>query len=126
MFGQMLGVHSRQRNIMMPPDRARGSSHAVAHPDGDLDAYVVHFDSPERFGGDRLKPLWNALSRRMHAMLPTASAAMVQELHKAQVIRQRHTHDIHMQLVSPRTRPHTCACTCRCAGVCTRRAPPNA
>ena len=84
----MLGVHSRRRNIMVPPDRARGASHTVAHLDGDLDAYVVHFDSPERFGGDKLKPLWNALSRRMHAMLPTASAAMVHELHKAQVRRR--------------------------------------
>ena len=122
----MLGVHSRRRNIMVPPERARGDSHVVAHPNGDLDAYVVHFDWPERFGGERLKPLWNALSRRMHAMLPVASAAMVQELHKAQVTRQGHKHVHGHWSCAVSLTLDTHVCTCRCASVCTQRAPTTA
>ena len=92
---QMLGVHSRRRNASVPLERARGTAHAVANPDGDLDAYVVHFDEPKRFGGAPLKPLWNALSRRMHAMMPSASAQMVKELHNAHVRERLYSTDAH-------------------------------
>ena len=82
---EMLGVRPRGRNAFRPPDKKRGGQHAVAHRKGDLDAYVVHFDSPELFGGEALKKLWNDISTRMHALLPVASANMVKKLREAGV-----------------------------------------
>lgn len=82
---QMLGVRSQRRNPDKRPEDVRGAAHAVEHPDGDLDAYVVQFDLAQRFGGTMLKPLWNALSRRMHKMMPLASGAMVEALQLANV-----------------------------------------
>ena len=38
-----------------------------------------------RFAGPKIKCLWNAMSVRMHALLPHASAAMVKTLHEANV-----------------------------------------
>ena len=47
---------------------------AVANPDGDLDAYVVHHDHADKFSTPELTELWDTLSERMHKMLPTACA----------------------------------------------------
>lgn len=82
---EMLGVHARGRNAHVPPERSR-PGHDVANAAGDLDAYVVHFDEPNRFGG--LRPLWNELSGRMKAMLPRACAMMSEELERAGVRRR--------------------------------------
>ena len=46
---EMLGVRSRQRNMSNPPEKCRekrGRQHLIANAQGDLDAYVVHFDYP--------------------------------------------------------------------------------
>ena len=81
---EMLGCHARGRNMHVPPDRARKWL-KVANHKGNLDAYVVHMDAPE-FGCEApIKPLWNALSKSMHAMLPRAAAGMVDELRKVGV-----------------------------------------
>ena len=80
---EMLGIHSRRRNANKPPERRRPWV-KVANPSGDLDSYVVHMDQP-RFGGPEVKRLWNAMSERMHALLPRASAAMVGALSKAKL-----------------------------------------
>ena len=80
---EMLGIHSRRRNANKRPERRRPWV-KVANPAGDLDSYVVHMDAP-RFGGPEVKHLWNAMSERMHALLPQASAAMVKVLSEAKV-----------------------------------------
>lgn len=80
---EMLGIHSRRRNITKPPERHR-SWVKVADAKGDLDSYVVHMDE-DRFTGAPIKRLWNAMSARMHALLPQASAAMVEALREAKV-----------------------------------------
>jgi len=80
---EMLGIHSRRRNFKKLPGRHRPWVE-VANQTGDLDAYVVHMDQT-RFGGPPVKCLWNAMSERMHALLPRASAAMVDVLSKAKV-----------------------------------------
>ena len=81
---EMLGCHSRGRNKSTPPDRARKWLE-VANRGGDLDAYVVHMDEGERFGGEEVKQVWNEMSRCMHAMLPKACAEAVQALEDARV-----------------------------------------
>ena len=80
---EMLGVHARGRNMNTPPDAVRPGL-AVANPKGDLDAYVVQHDAPDRFSTG-LKYLWGTLSVRMHDMLPSASAGMVDALEQARV-----------------------------------------
>ena len=80
---EMLGVHSRRRNPHKPPERRRPGVE-VANPDGDLDAYVVHMDNA-RFRGPKVKQLWDAMSERMHTLLPRASEAMVNALSEAKV-----------------------------------------
>jgi len=80
---EMLGVHSRRRNVNKPPERHRPWV-KVANPEGDLDSYVVHMDEPT-FGGTDVKRLWNAMSERMHALLPQASTAMAKALSEAKV-----------------------------------------
>lgn len=82
---EMLGIHSRQRNSFQPPDKARRGRHAVANHRGDLDAYVVHFDRPDLFGGPALRQLWNDLSARMRAQLPFVTAHMVKMLREARI-----------------------------------------
>ena len=82
---EMLGIHSRQRNASLPPDKTRRGRHAVANNKGDLDAYVVHFDRPDLFGGPRLRQLWNDLSARLHVHLPFSTAHMVKMLTEARV-----------------------------------------
>jgi hypothetical protein len=83
---EMLGIHSRRRNVSQPPDKRKARvGHLVANTQGDLDAYVVQFDFPHRFGGAELVQLWNGISRRMHALLPLASARMVGLLKEARV-----------------------------------------
>ena len=81
---QMLGVREQGRNVDTRPDGSR-PEHEVANPTGDLDCYVVHFDHAWRFGGPQVKPLFNHLAERVHAILPTASAALVEALNAAKV-----------------------------------------
>lgn len=85
---EMLGIHSRQRNVNHPPEKSRekcGRQHLVANAQGDLDAYVVHFDHPSLFCAAGLRQLWNGISKRMQALLPLASGRMVQMLREAGV-----------------------------------------
>jgi len=85
---EMLGIHSRQRNASRPPERSRakrGRQHLISNAEGDLDAYVVHFDHPSLFGAAGLRQLWNGIGRRMHALLPLASRRKVQMLKEAHV-----------------------------------------
>lgn len=76
---EMLGIHDRRRNLHQPSDRRRADV-PVAHPEGDLDAYVVHFDHPEQFGGDVVKPIFNAISARLHALLPSSTSRLAAAL----------------------------------------------
>lgn len=87
---EMLGIHSRGRNEHVPPERARPGL-LVANKKGDLDAYVVHLDHPAEFANHAAKGLWNALSRRMHAVLPAACGGMVGELAAARVRERLYT-----------------------------------
>jgi hypothetical protein len=81
---EMVGIHARGYNVHKPPDRKRPGL-AVANARGDLDAYVVHFDEPEQFSTPGVKWLWNYVSERMHALLPSASKEMVRLLRAAGV-----------------------------------------
>jgi hypothetical protein len=58
-------------------------------------AYVVHFDESQKFGGTVIKELWNAISERMHAMLPSASAHTVKELRATGARERLYTADAH-------------------------------
>ena len=85
---EMLGIRSRQRNMSNPPEKCRekrGRQHLIANAQGDLDAYVVHFDYPRLFCASGLTKLWNGISRRMHALLPSVSQQMIEMLRKARV-----------------------------------------
>ena len=81
---EMLGIHNRLRNAFQPPDKAR-ADFVVANKGGDLDAYVIHFDDLERFGGAALKPIWEGLSERMKALLPSSMESLSQALRDAGV-----------------------------------------
>ena len=81
---EMLGIHNRLRNAFQPPDKAR-ADFVVANKGGDLDAYVIHFDDLERFGGAALKPIWEGLSERMKALLPSSMESLSQALQDAGV-----------------------------------------
>jgi hypothetical protein len=85
-----LDARGAQRMEMLGLRKPRGphasrSSIEVANADADLDAYVVHVDEPERFGGAQLKGLWNDISGRMRALLPSACEAMAAALEAAGV-----------------------------------------
>ena len=84
---EMLGVRSQGRNARKRPNRIRKHID-VYNPRGDLDAYVIQFDQPHRFGGHLTRHIWDALSRRMHALLPRATRELVEELERA-AVRQR-------------------------------------
>ena len=81
---EMLGIHDRRRNSHKPPDLRRPST-PVAHPKGDLDAYVVHLDYSERFGSNVVKPIFNAISTRLHALLPSATSRLAAALEHERV-----------------------------------------
>ena len=87
---EMLGVHDRRRNLHQPSDRLRPAI-PVAHPEGDLDAYVVHFDHPEKFGSGVVKPIFNAISARLHALLPSATSRLAAALEHARVRERLYT-----------------------------------
>ena len=85
---EMLGIHSRQRNVSNPPEKCRakrGRQHLIANPQGDLDAYVVHFDYPNLFCSAQLTQLWNGISGRMRTLLPLVSQHMIRMLKEAHV-----------------------------------------
>ena len=81
---EMLGVRAQGRNARKRPNRIRKHIE-IQNPRGDLDAYVVHFDQPHRFGGHLTRRIWDALSSRMHALLPRATRELVAELECAAV-----------------------------------------
>ena len=81
---EMLGIRAQGRNVRKRPNRRRKGL-TVQNPRGDLDAYVVHFEQPTRFGGHTARRIWNALSSRMHALLPTATSELVTALETAAV-----------------------------------------
>ena len=87
---EMLGIHDRRRNLHQPCDRRRPGV-AVVHPEGDLDAYVVHLDHPEQFGSDAVKPIFNAISARLHALLPSASSRLAAALEHERVRERLYT-----------------------------------
>ena len=60
----------------------------VANALGDLDAYVVHHDHASRFSSPEVKRICNAISERLHALMPRASEAMVGLL-KEQRVKER-------------------------------------
>ena len=77
---EMLGIHDWRRNKHQPPDMKLDRALQVANPTAALDAYVVHMDSPAQFGGAVLKPIWNAISERMHALMPAAMGELAKQL----------------------------------------------
>ena len=88
---EMLGIHNWQRNAFQPPDRLRPELRSkIANPYGDLDAYVVHFDD-ERFRGEQMRKILDALSERMHAALPRTCLYMVDALQQAGVRERLYT-----------------------------------
>ena len=59
--------------------------------DGDLDAYVVHFDHPKQFGSHVVKPIFNAISARLHALLPSATSRLADALEHERVRERLYT-----------------------------------
>ena len=57
----------------------------VNNAKGRLDAYVVQYDQPERFRTPEVKRVWNALAKRMHALMPGACARVVELLERSGV-----------------------------------------
>ena len=57
----------------------------VVNPTADLDAYVVHMDTPAQFGGAALKSTWESISERMRVLMPSAMDELKEELEKARV-----------------------------------------
>ena len=87
---EMLGIHDRRRNSHKPPDLRRPGM-TLAHREGDLDAYVVHSDHPERFGSNVVKPIFNAISARLHALLPSATSRLAAALEHERVRERLYT-----------------------------------
>lgn len=87
---EMLGIHDRRRNLHQPSDRRRPGM-PVAHSEGDLDAYVVHFDHPDKFGGNVVKPIFNAISARLHTLLPSATSKLAAALEHERVRERLYT-----------------------------------
>ena len=79
---EMLGIHSRRRNIRKPPTRTRPGVR-VSNRLGDLDAYVVHFDHPDLFDHGVLRNIFNAMSARMWELMPGSCALVAKELQQA-------------------------------------------
>jgi len=89
---EMLGVHDRRRNTFQPPDKTRSPSVVkVANRKADLDAYVVHMDSPAQFGGAALKPTWESISARMRDLMPSSMDKLKEALEKAHVRERLYT-----------------------------------
>ena len=93
----MLGLRAQAYGNCHPDGKAaagskrrrgkRRRSVEVAHPEGDLDAYIDHFEDPQ-CAPALLKPTWEALAGRMHALLPSTCARLAAEL-EARNVRQR-------------------------------------
>lgn len=89
---EMLGLHDRRRNTFQPPDKTRPPSVVkVANKRADLDAYVVHMDSPAQFGGAALKPTWESISARMRDLMPSSMDKLKEALEKAHVRERLYT-----------------------------------
>ena len=95
--------------------------------------YIVHFDEQERFGGAALRPLWNAISARMRALLPHACEVLREKLEDAGVRERlrsreaRHVRSVGTHPMHVHPPPHACASMCTAhepprAGMCTRTA----
>ena len=76
---EMLGIRSQGRNTTRRPNKLR-KGHCVRNRAGDLDAYIVQYDHPERFASSDTRLLWDAISARMHILLPSATKQLVSQL----------------------------------------------
>ena len=93
----MLGLRAQAYGNCHPDGKAaagskrrrgkRRRSVEVAHPEGDLDAYIDHFSDPQ-CAPALLKPTWEALAGRMRALLPSTCARLAAEL-EVRNVRQR-------------------------------------
>ena len=81
----MLGIRHQGRNVKSRPNTGGQRQLEVANKQGDLDGYVVHWDDPDFAPGKELITLFNAISKRMRAALPTACQVALKALEAAKV-----------------------------------------
>ena len=80
----MLGVRNQGRNKHKLPHLTRPWL-GVNNAGGDLDCYTVQHDAPDLFKTSEVAHIWNALSARMHGLLPRASTDLAARLEAAGV-----------------------------------------